>query len=64
MRIEKLKWIENRQQKFNAKVWLIVTLAVRKITEMMINFEKSEYLERTDKKNEKETTNERYDYER
>lgn len=35
----------------------------RKITETMINFEKSECLERTDKKNEKEATG-RHGYER
>lgn len=40
-----------------------VTSAAPKITEMMINFEKSECLERTDKKNEKEATGV-YDYQR
>jgi len=39
----------------SVKYRFFVTSAAPKITEMMINFEKSECLERTDKKNEKET---------
>lgn len=55
---------ENREFKMNRKRSMSSTQKYRfsitslapKITEMMINSEKNECLERTDKKNEKETT--------
>lgn len=62
---------ENRELKMNRKrsassaqkYRFSITSLAPKITEMMINSEKNECLERTDKKNEKETTSMR-DYQR
>jgi len=46
----------NKSTSLAQKYRFSVTSAALKITEMMINFEKSECLERTDKKNIEETT--------
>lgn len=61
LRIEKLKQIEKTASYQKLERKSIVYRNFSKITEMMINLEKSECLEKTDKKNEKVITS-RYDY--